>query len=358
MLSERLRLFLKLSNTNHFSLVKYVYFTNEMLNQYWVSKDVDCLTRMIGVKVAELHNNRIFVHPCPVDEALNLDYSFAGVYKSYKPFACMSATENVDTAIRQLLDDRFSYYAEYYYAKNGLNSTRTVDLFVSCENDNVCGYGTGYVDANRAIFQYYDSPLSVYRKEAKRIKSLKQDISKVPDKLQKNILLALFSVQEQIGGIIDIEFVFDRGLNIIINEVRSVSLPHRRKWNMLANDAWSYSGVTSIILNSIGKVCKKVKVWNLDKFDEYKLDAENEILCVQYESDAQIYEMLTWLGDRIGVSLIISYPHFTVDNHFSYVLFEDKTFDFILRCVDYSFKDGTYICVESNGINYSIKEEA
>lgn len=33
----------------------------------------------------------------------------------------------------------------YYYTKNRLNSTGTVDLFIRCENDKVCGYETGYV---------------------------------------------------------------------------------------------------------------------------------------------------------------------------------------------------------------------
>lgn len=357
MLSERLRLYLKLNDTEHFNLVNYIYLTNEMVGEYWTSNDVDYLIQMISEKANKLYNNRVFVHPCPIDEALNVDYSFAGVYKSYKPFGCMSADKNIDRGVRQLLVDRFSFYADYYYAKNHLNSTRAVDLFISCENDNICGFGTGYVDNNRAIVQYFDSPLSIYRKEAKRVKVLKKDIPIIEDDLQKKIFLALFSVQKQLGGIVDVEFVFDRKLNIIVNEVRSASLAHRKNWNMVEDDAWPFSNVASIFINSIGKFQKKVKVWNHENFYKNGIDKMNDVLCVQYESDLQIYEMLTQLGEETGISLIISYPHFTIDNHFSYTLFEDKSFDFILRCVDYCFSDGIYLDVESDGLNYSIKEE-
>lgn len=357
MQSERLRLFLQLTNTDYFSLVNYVYLTNETFGEYWSNNDVNTLIQMISEKANELNNNRVFVHPCPIDEAINTNYSFAGVYKSYKPFRCMTARENVDMAIRQLLIDRVSFYADYYYVKNHLDGTKAVDLFISCENDNICGYGTGYVDNTRAVFQYFDSPLSIYRKEAKKVKSLKKEISNIKDLLQRKILLALFSVQDQLRGIVDIEFVFDRELNIVINECRSVSLAHRRNWNMVGDDKWTFSSVASVFVNSVGKIRKKIKIWNRENFCGYKIDKKNEVLCVQYESDAQLFEMLTQLGDEMGISLVISYPHFIVDNHFSYVLFEDKSFDFILRCIDYCFIDGLYIEVESNGFDYSIKED-
>ena len=357
MVSERLRLFLKLENTKDFNLVNNFYVENNVFEEYWKKKNSDELVGILCDGLNLLNNNRVFVHPCPIDETLNLGYSFAGVYKSYKPYYCLSGHDNITFAIERLLDDRFSYYAEYYYQKNKLIDTRKIDLFISCENEEICGYGTGYVDSKKVIFQYYDSPLSIYRKEAKKVKGRKDDLLYLTNHLQKKIMLALFSVQEQINDIVDVEFVFDRNLNIIVNEVRLLSDAHRKKWNLISEPKWIYGNVKSIFLNSIGKIRRRTKIWNEKIFLENKIDIDNDVLCVNYESDKQLLNIFEQIGDTAGIAIIISYPVYLVDNHFNYIIYEDNSFEFVLRCTNVIFTEGTIIQVESDGFNYLIKEE-
>ncbi len=354
--SERLELFMNLNDTREFEKVKSFYIYNSLIEEYWKYEDIDSIVNIIMNRSDVLPNNRVFVHPCPIDEALNTGYSFAGVYRSYKPYRGLNIKENIERAVHQIRYDRFSFYGDYYYRRNGLVGARQVDLFVSCENDEICGYGTGYVDSQKCVVQYYDSPLAIYRKEPRRIKGTVEDLSFVNDELQKKIMIALYAVQEQVDDIIDVEFVFNRKLNVIINEVRRLSASHKNNWNNSLLECWKFSLATSSILNTVGEIKKRVKIWRKGLFIETDFDVYNEVLCINYESDSQIFELLSSVEKFTNVSLIISYPFFIIDNHFSYVLYEDKTFDFVLRCVNYQFINGRTIHVKSDGLNYSIGE--
>ena len=358
MRSERLRLFTELEKSKYFQKVNSIYIENEQFEDLWATEDLQLLSSMLIKYSRELGNNRVFVHPCPLDEAENPGYSFAGIYKSYKPYRCLSTKENIEKAVWQIRYDRFSFYTDFYYQKNALSGSRKIDLFVSCENEGICGYGTGYVDSEKCLVQYYDSPLSIYRKEPKKIYGSIVDIVSGNDSLHKKLVLALYSVQEQINGIVDIEFVFDRKLNVIINEVRKLSKAHMVNWVKSNNcAAWTYGSAASCILNTVGEIKKRVRTWKRQEFNGEEFDLENDVLFVCYESDKQLFEMQKQLSDFKQVSLIISYPYHIIDSHFSYVLNEYDTFDFVLRCTRQMLFDGQIIKIKSNGLTYSIEEK-
>ncbi len=354
MTSERLKMFLKLEDSDAFHKVQSFYIENEKFARLWEEKNLAGIESLLCQRVLELPNNRIFVHPCPTDEEIYKDYSFAGVYKSYKPYRNLDSCSNIKYAVKQICFDRFSYFADYYYRNlNGMGN-RDIDLFVSCENDNVCGFGTGYADSQKCVFQYYDSPLSMYRREAKRLKARKEDADILLNELQRNIIYALFSAQEQINDIVDIEFVFNRRCSVIINEIRALSAAHRKNWVMVQNNCWKINKAPSTCINTVGRLKRKVKVWN-EGFDIDCFDMQRDVLCVNYKSDEQMFGILMKLEGARNISIIISYPIFIVDSHFSYTLFEYDMFEFILRCVDETFVQDQTIIIDSRGFGYSIK---
>lgn len=358
MQSERLRLFLELEESKYFQKVNSVYVKNKQFENLWDCESLHPLSDMLVEYASELRNNRIFVHPCPVDEATNLGYSFAGVYRSYKPYRCLNIRENIEKAVWQLKNNGFSFYANFYYQKNELNDSRKVDLFVSCENEDICGYGTGYIDSEKCLMQYFDSPLSIYRNEPKRIYGKIKDIVSGNVQLHRKLVLALCSVQEQIDDIIDIEFVFDRKLNVFINEVRKLSNSHVANWIKTDESlTWTYGSAASCILNTVGEIEKRVRIWRYQEFNFDEFDLENDVLYVRYESDEQLFEMQKQFADFKRISLIISYPFHIIDNHYSYVLNEYDTFGFILRCTRQLFFEGQIIKIKSNGLTYSIEEK-
>lgn len=352
MISERLRLFQKLTDTKDFQKVKGYSLSNERIQEVWDANDLGQLEKMLLDCVSELPNNRIFVHPCPIDESTYKNYSFAGVYKSYKPYRMLDSTKNIKQAVCQITHDRFSYYADFYYENINANTPRYVDLFVSCENDNICGFGTGYVDSKRCLFQYFDTPLSIHRREAVKISATKETISDIHNTLHSNIIRALFAVQEQIEDTIDIEFVFDKKDMVFINEVRAVSFPHKKNWMLMDEKKWNFGSTLSIQLNSVGKRFRRVKKWTAD-FNLASFDSEKDLLYIDYVSDMHLFEILLQMRGVNNICLFISYPFFIIDNHFSYTLGEYSNIDFIVRGINANLIDGSLIQIESYGSDYS-----
>lgn len=353
MISERLSLLTKLNATKNFQVVKYVCIYNEDINVYEDRQEE--FVKLISEKAKSKLNNKLFVHPCPRDEISNKGYSFAGVYNSYKPLRCLTAEENIRNAVQLIKNNLMSYYGDYYYRCNNLLGNKKIDLLVSCENDSICGFGTGYTSGDCYIVQYYDSPLSIYKKEAKKFKVSNQEISKLSNNIERNIIMALKDIHSQIGEILDVEFVFDRSLNIIVNEVRYLSDAHKRNWVQTYYNNWYYSTVNSCILNTVGTIHRRIKCWEKDCLDDF--DSNIDILYVQYESDNQIFKILQLLEGLTQVALIISYPDHIIDNHLAYIIQEDATFNFVLRCVNLQINCGEWICVNSDGFNYQIEVE-
>ena len=355
--SVRLKYLETIKDKSNVPIVNYRKIDWSEIEAFYENNDVEGLAQLLFEKSQGL--KMVFVHACPRDESVNREYSFAGVYKSYKPIRGLSRMENMRQAAELLINKRFSTHAEYYYVRHQLAGNKEIDIILSNNIDDIWGYGTGYVDGNgNFLLQYYKSPLSMYTKEAYKYLG---NIKFVPsqDYLLKNIATALFDSRNCIGTDLDVEFVFTNQMKIYINELRPISFAHRKNWESFFFNAGQIkvpSAVRSCVIDSIGNVFGKAIVVNAERDDWVNIFASsNEYIFVVAAEDILLFLKIVNMYHGENIRLIIQYNNYIIDNHLQYIVYEDTGIEFVAKVINIPLQDGQMVGISSNGLNSTVE---
>lgn len=294
------------------------------------------ISNMLLEGTKSFKTNMIFSHPCPIDEFAHRNFSFAGVYESYQPYSVDDNKTNLQNAVKRMLNNGLSEYASYYYHRNGILGQKKISIMVSPELENIYLFGNGYAMNGKYLFQFYDSPLSIYHNDSKKYLMM---LGGSKDLILSTIINMLYDIEKYFNMPIDVEFMMNRFGQLFISEVRPISLIHVKNWNNIDESIWDKyknNSINSTIIGTVGEITGEVVDLRDRKPNksDFVMHAK-KIYLISYKSivGTGIIEFLKFI-DRInlfGFNIIVFYDKHIIDNHIHYVAYEDIGIKFICK---------------------------
>lgn len=306
---------------------------------------------------AGLQSDRLFARAQPLDESTFPGHSFAGIYKSYVPRRATPRIKNLTDGLATVLAGRYNRHANYYYSRHGMESARPVDVMFSSIVENTVGFGTAYVNGDKCLLTYFDSPVSIFLEDPVRL-AARRGSAIGPGTPLCNLM---FRISELWDLPIDIEFLIDGRCQVFISQVRPMPGIHSRNWRMVREECWDEicQGVTpSNVVNTVGTMkgivvdLRKRMISATDLNESYR---RNRIYVIShYDSTpaTSSLDMLEFINryKLTGVALIVDHGKSRRDDHLQYLMHEDPGIDFLVHTAEkIELRDGSESIVVSDG---------
>ncbi len=263
-------------------------------------------------------SNLLFVHPCPHDESSYKELSFAGCFKSYKPYSWKNKKENIIDGMKYVYTNRNNRISNYYYNAHNIKSNKSFDVIIS-EAEDADIYGTAYVFDDIIMCSYYSSYVSVYNHDPHSF-IYKGGSNNTLNKTELLICETLIEIKRILKLKIDVEFMVN-GEKIIISEVRPISSIHIKNYEKVIGFP---NTIERNLLNSTYEIEGKIVDMEQNKSRLY--DMKNNIFLIDHNS--RIFSTLDFLewcssNEMHEVSVIINHGNNRDFDHTQYIAFED-----------------------------------
>lgn len=368
--SIRLSMFLKVAQATrnlkfrmpHFYVLDHTEIPTGIDNNT-VEEWANAIKEQVLAGTEHFPNEYVFAHPCPIDEYYYQHLSFAGVYESYKPLRDKNKKSNIVDGIIKVIQGRYNEYSNYYYSRHKINGSRKVGIIFTPLVDNCCMFGTAYVYEDKCLFDYYDTPLSIYMNDPKRVAASRGSSL---EGYEKKLAESAFDIQSIFGRPLDIEFIITRNEEVFINQIRPISKPHLHNWAMLEEVVWQTaknSPPPSNVLNTIGSVkgfAIDLRARKPNEMDFY--DPVEKIYIVNHGQNLHGTSSLEFLKlineyNVANINIILDHGKTRKNNHLQYIVFEDPGISFVANMTNLSNDTvSKQISLVSDGFNVVMRE--
>lgn len=316
---EKIRNEFNVPNFLSISIPQDAFSSSQIFNE-WCHRSVS----MIDVDNS-FDSNLLFIHPCPHDESAFSDLSFAGCYKSYKPYSWKSKRDNIFDGLEYVYKNRNNRISNYYYKSHGISSDKSFDIIISqLVEANV--YGTAYIFDDVVICSYYSSFLSVYHHDPYCFINDLNSTNKNLKSIDYMISETLIEIKRRLDCAIDVEFLIDNNGTFIVNEVRPISYAHlRNKAKINKYSDFVERNVFNSAFECEGKVVDLRKRKPTIE-DLYNHDCNNVYIVEHLGVEFNSLDFLEWCTNNNLSDVITIFDHSkNRDNdHLQYIAFEEE----------------------------------